>query len=282
MIFRWLLAIAPAALFACTSPVQIGGGDAGGPDGGSSSSSSGSSSGSGSGSSSGSGGSSGGSGGSSGSSSGGGTNDLTGTWDLVATSPSGGTTSGTLLLGASTFSLDIPSTGSSLAYSANGSTLTVLWTLDGTADPIDATRAAAAMNLGIIPDDVGGTWSFSSAGSAETCTATLAPSQVSGSCNAYLYGWPNPLPVPIPGVTYTAARTQQLSSVFGDLGGTWQVMDNQGGPGSCTATFQGSTFSASCNDATDAFGGTVQLTFNGTTMASGMTGNGIELSAQKQ
>ncbi len=276
MVLRWLLVIVPGAVLACSAPVTLGGGSGGGPDGGSSS---GGSSGSGSGGSSG----SSSSGGSSGSGSGGGSNDLTGTWDLLATSQGGGTTSGTLVLGASTFNLDIPSTGSSLAYSASGSVLTVLWTLDGSATSIATTRAAAAMNLGIIPEDVGGTWSFSSsAGGSDSCTVSLAASQVSGACNGYVPNWPYPLPAPLPGVHYTATRTGQLNSVFGDLGGTWQVSDGQGGPGACTVTFQGSTFSSSCNGATDALGGTVQLTFSGTTMASGTTGNGIELSAQKQ
>jgi hypothetical protein len=135
------------------------------------------------------------------------------------------------------------------------------------------------MNLGIIPLDVGGAWTFSSPDGSQQCVAGLSAAQVQGSCNSDLFNWPYPVPAPQPGVAYMAVRTQQLVSVFGDLGGTWQATDGTGGAGSCTVTFQGSTFSASCSGS---FTGTVQLTFNGTNLASGTASNGLELSAHKQ
>jgi hypothetical protein len=112
----------------------------------------------------------------------------------------------------------------------------------------------------------------------------LSPVKAQASCTSRIWGWPDPLPAPQPSTICTAVRTQQLASVFGDLGGTWRATDGSAGsPGSCEVTFQGSTFSANCDGATDSLWGTVQLTFNAAnSVASGSTGHGYELSAQKQ
>jgi hypothetical protein len=206
--------------------------------------------------------------------------DLTGTWDLFATSPAGTPSTGTLVVARDTLSLDLGTI--QLSYAAHGGTLTVTYTRDGNTSSITTQRAPAAVDLGIMPLDLGGAWTFASETSIESCSASLAPSSWTGSCAEYVAGWPGAVPRPAPHVTYTATRTQQLSSAFGDLGGVWEATDGQGGPGHCTMTVQGSTFATSCSSGTGSLTGTMQLTFSGNDTASGTTSGGAELSAHKQ
>jgi len=209
-----------------------------------------------------------------------GSSDLTGTWDLVATSPSGAPETGTMILAKDSLSLDLGTT--QLTYTATGSSLSVTWSHDGTTSSIATQRTPAALDLGIVPLDVGGTWAFSSPSRADACQADLTQPSWTGGCDVYVAGWPSALPEPVPGVHYVATRTQTLDSAFGDLGGVWTASDGRGGPGSCVVTFQGSDFSAACNGAAGSLNGTVQLTFAGTTSASGTTSHGFELSAHRQ
>ena len=206
--------------------------------------------------------------------------DLTGTWDLVSTSPSGVPRNGTLTIAREALTLDLGSL--QLAYATANGQLDVTWTANGNASNIATQRSPAALDLGIVPLDVGGSWRFASQDGTERCTALLSPASWTGSCDSPIAGWPPEPPPPTPGVTYNAIRTQQLPSVFGDLGGVWSLTDGQGGPGSCTVTFNQSGFSATCNAATEDLAGTVQVTFDGTSMASGTTSYGYELSAHKQ
>jgi hypothetical protein len=163
-----------------------------------------------------------------------------------------------------------------------GSHPSVTWSQDGGTGGIVARRTPAAMDLGIAPLGVGGDWTFTSPSNADRCVASLSPATWSGSCTDDVSGWPTEVTAPAPNVTYTAVRTQQVDSVFGDLGGVWTATDGKGGPGSCTVTFQGSAFSSVCNAAAGSLEGTVQLTFDGTSSASGTTSHGYELSAHKQ
>jgi hypothetical protein len=97
-------------------------------------------------------------------------------------------------------------------------------------------------------------------------------------------GWYSPLlglvPQPTDGDTYTATRTAQLPSDFGDLGGVWQTSDVLGGANGCTVTIQNNVFSARCSGIFQ--WGSVQATFVNNTMISGTTGSGVEFTAQKR
>jgi hypothetical protein len=206
--------------------------------------------------------------------------DLTGTWDLIATSPAGQPQSGTMILTHDTLTLDFGST--QLSIDASTASPGVTWTHDGRGGTIVTRLTPTAMSLGVVPLDVGGDWTFTSTGDAQRCVASLSPSAWSGYCDSYVYDWPSEVTEPVPGVHYTATRTQQLDSVFGDLGGTWTATDGRGGPGTCTVTFQGSSFSSTCSGGAGALDGSVSLTFDGTSSASGTTNHGYELSAHKQ
>jgi hypothetical protein len=204
---------------------------------------------------------------------------VTGSWDLLATSPGGAPTTGTLSIASNALSISIGT--DQIDYA--GATSSVSRALDGTTGVVGVARNPAALSTGILAIQASGASTFSMQGSFVDCYASLSPTSWSGSCDGYPYEWPyGAIPYPEPDVTYTATRTQQLSSVFGDLGGVWAATVGPGGPPHCTATFQGSTFSASCQDGDPWSDGSVTLTFCGVDTASGTTGDGFELSAHKQ
>jgi hypothetical protein len=206
-------------------------------------------------------------------------NDVTGIWDLVATSPGGNVTNGVLSIARNALTVSVGN--GDLDYA--GSTNTVTWTMDTTTSHLDVQRTPAPLDPGILAIDVGGTSTFSTAGApgGVTCSASLSPTSWTGSCSpGYVANWPaGAVPFPQYGVTYVATRTQALASVFGDMGGTWTARGN--GPGQCTVTFEGSSFSASCANE-EPWSASIQLTFSGTDTASGMTSDGIELAAHKR
>jgi hypothetical protein len=212
--------------------------------------------------------------------------DLTGTWDLTATSPGSAPSTGTLTI--STNSLTIAIGSDTLSYASaeqadGAATLTTTWTAPETNGPSEITtqRTPLAFDLGIIPLSLGGLWQFTGVEDpTQSCRAAASSETLSATCTGNVQ-WPDFLGSGLEGsATYSAVRMTAMDSQFGQLGGTWQVAQDQD-TGGCTVTFQGSTFSATCMDA-DVLDGMVQLTFNGTSMASGSTSNGLELSAQKQ
>jgi hypothetical protein len=206
--------------------------------------------------------------------------DLSGTWDLVGASQGGTPEMGTISIASNVFILTI--SDAVLSYTAQGDALTVTWTENKKTDTIATSRTplASSFTHGIFPLDLSGTWSFSDPMQmAHECGFNGAL----GAFNAQCAGTDEIVPTADLGKIYVANRTQTLSSVFGDFGGVWTGVVTGADPSSgCTFTFKDSTISSSCADGSDFLTGTATVTFQGTTTASGNTGNGVEYSAKKR
>jgi hypothetical protein len=160
--------------------------------------------------------------------------------------------------------LELTDSNSHLAYSRIGSVLSLSW-IDGGQNPsLYAERTAAAFDPGQLELDVGGQWRFTEAGADGWCDATLVPASASMVCQNG--------PTATPEQIFTLTRAEQRASIFGDLGGVWNI--TVGGE-TCTATLEGQTARASCSTE-----GSAEVTFSGN-MASGSTSEGIEFSGQR-
>jgi hypothetical protein len=217
--------------------------------------------------------------------------DLSGTWDLVATLPGHQPGAGVIVIGADILSIAITSTGrigfvgNKLEYTAKPTKL-VTWQL-GAATPrtIATTNTPAAFSTGILPFAAGGVWTFST--SREQCMASVAPGLVSGHCagqpgDYFASGpdWPYHIPLVVNDRTYTATHASTAASSFGDLGGVWHTQSDFGFGNLCTITVQGAMMMAQCTGVTLA--GTTVLTIGGDCVASGTTPEGVELGARRR
>jgi hypothetical protein len=233
-----------------------------------------------------------GTGGAAGGSPGGCASDLSGTWDLVATSEHGNPSPGVLVINANTLSVSVittrwwaetPSTAQLLYSAAGNKTLT--WSrTDDPIVPIEVQNTPASLDAGSIPLAVGGQWIF--AANRKRCLATIDTTSTI-SCQTVPTGalvggtWPFVIPEPRIGTTYTATRTAQLASQFGFLGGQWQARTSTSSAEACTMRVEGATVSISCNTS-NSLAGSVQLSVGSSCVASGTTTTGWELSARRR
>ena len=218
--------------------------------------------------------------------------DLSGTWDVMATRPANpsGTRAWVMTINATTFSMSDSS--GALVYT-DGATKQLTWTQFGAAfqvvTPVTVTNVPAALNTGSVPLALGGSWTFSSLSTSspaydKMCAVSVSAASVTALCQGpqqYVGGggnWPNHLPSPMNGRTYTASRISPMASQVGDLGGQWQL--SNGAEGSCTAVLQGNSVTATCTNA-QPLTGTLQLTLGSDCVASGSSG-GYELSARRR
>jgi len=104
--------------------------------------------------------------------------DLTGTWDLLATSVGGGPSSGIMILGVEGFT--VATNGGQLIYTATG-TKSATWATSGSRRTIGVQNTPASLNGGSIPVVLGGHWVLSTA--FETCTLDVAAGTIRGRCN---------------------------------------------------------------------------------------------------
>jgi len=79
--------------------------------------------------------------------------DLTGTWDLLATSFGGGPSSGIMILGVEGFT--VVTSGGQLTYTA---TKSATWATSGSRRTIGVQNTPASLNSGNIPVVLGGHW----------------------------------------------------------------------------------------------------------------------------
>jgi hypothetical protein len=214
--------------------------------------------------------------------------DLSGTWDLFATSVGSGIVKGTLVISADGFSLT--SNGAELTYKTNAPTAT--WKYDSyysgpSTRVISVQRTPAPANTGSVPIAIAGQWILQS--NTETCVLDVGPDTLSGKCTGPLddedvpaSDWPSTvLPSPRNRVTYSASRTGALASQFGDFGGTWAAQSSSGSGESCNVRLEGSGVSTSCH-ASNMFNGAMHLTVGADCVASGVTPSGMEVSARRR
>jgi hypothetical protein len=209
--------------------------------------------------------------------------DLTGTWDLLATSIGGGPASGTMILGVDGFT--VTTDGGQLTYYATG-TKSAKWATTGSGRAIGVQNTPASLSSGSIPVALGGHWVLST--TFETCTLDVAASSIKGTCNGRpgdfsVAGddWPYTIPNLENGITYSVTRTGTATSQFGDLGGAWTANSSTDSGQHCTITLAGNTMTANCQTHTE-FSGITHLTIGSDCVASGTTPGGLELSARKR
>ena len=216
--------------------------------------------------------------------------DLSGTWDLFASSLGTGIVRGTLVVSKDGFSLTTSS--SQLTYDAQGPSAT--WKHSDYYNEFPTTRlisvqnTPAAANTGSFPVVIGGHWVLQS--NRETCTLDVAADKVTGNCtvngsddhNVGGDDWPwDVLPSPENGLHYTVLRTDALASQFGDFGGNWTARSDSGSPQNCKIKFESNTATTSCN-ANNNFNGDLHLTIGTDCVASGVTPSGSEVSARRR
>ncbi len=198
--------------------------------------------------------------------------DITGTWDVMGSvSAEGRSVTGTLTIGPDIFSLELGSVG--VRYSPDFSPVLQIRPGNGQVKNYEVTHEAGTeLDLGVIPLRIGGSWDAVEMGYGEECRA-YTERGIFGACQpregAGLYGG------------FSATPVDSVSSIFGKLGGTWNVQNFWGMTGGCTAILRDTTFIARCVGTGE--GGDGQITF---TMQDGFgTGSsdeGLEVSAVRR
>jgi hypothetical protein len=214
--------------------------------------------------------------------------DLSGTWDLFASSTGTGIVRGTLVVSKDGFSFTAGST--QLTYTGAG-TQSATWKYSGYYGPttrlISVQNTAAAVDSGSLPLALGGQWTLAS--NSETCVLNVTPSQVTGKCTGragdYNVGgddWPFELmDSPENRVSYTTSRSATATSQFGELGGTWSAHSDTGSGQGCTFKLENNTATSTCR-ASNSFNGNLHLTIGADCVASGVTPSGAEVSARRR
>ncbi len=132
------------------------------------------------------------------------------------------------------------------------------------------------MDFGVIPFALSGRWYLSNdPDTGRSCESVLNPTTLKAHCNeVFPPSWIGPMT----DGWLDGMKTSELVSVFGQLGGEWQLDFLDGG--SCVARFEHTTMGITCTG-TGRLDGTSAITFNGDT-ASGYTARGVEFSAVRQ
>ena len=211
-------------------------------------------------------------------------NDLTGTWDLYASSLTSGSVNGVLVVSSAGF--DVTTSGGHLVYTAQGSK-SATWTTSAGTRPIAVQNNPVDVYGGSIPLAFGGHWMLTSGG--ETCTLDVASGSVAGTCQGPAghrtvagVDWPYAtVPTPENGLHYLVSRTSTLASQFGDYGGVWTAGSDTGSGQGCSITLQGNTITTNCHASND-FNGVMHLTIGSDCVASGTTPSGLEVSARRR
>jgi hypothetical protein len=203
------------------------------------------------------------------------TTSLAGRWLITGPAGSGPQDMATLDWSDSSFSFSYADTTVMMSRMADA--LTVHWTEQGGNQAVVQATHSGGVHVGALPFNPTGDWIFTSANPSDhpRCMASFTSDTLTNSCSGV-----SDLPAlglyPFDG-TVTAHRTQTGASIFGDLGGTWNV--SIGTAGQCVVTLAGSMFQATCTNAGLLTGGAT-ATITGD-IASGTIG-GWEFSAQRQ
>jgi hypothetical protein len=221
------------------------------------------------------------SGGSSGGSSGTGANSLVGTWDLITS----GTLMTTITIGQDSLMVSAPSFNLTATRTGNALAFTDEQTLGAPANDVvlTGTQTAASFSAGIIPFNLGGSWTMQivhGGSTVETCMLTVGSSEIDGSCHKITEGFD---------FSFTTTKMAPAASSFGDFGGTWLNTwiwpGDSGGSFPCSIVFSGSSITT----CTVPDGGVnespikgITFTYDGTNMASGVAQGWTEFSATRR
>jgi hypothetical protein len=205
-------------------------------------------------------------------------NSTTGIWDLIGSVKTTGTlVKGTLEIAPEKLVLVID--GTTLSYQAGPpASLTFVRPFASQNKSYVVTRTPSYVPLGLIPLDLGGSWSFTDPVGGGSCTAALSANGFSGSCSNVTGA---PLALPSLNASLTANRGAPAASDFGELGGSWTAQSNGGGEGHCSASFAINEFTASCSATGTPLDGTLSFTL-GAGIGSGSSNYGLEISAVRR
>ncbi|MGO9837608.1 MAG: hypothetical protein ACLP1X_25750 [Polyangiaceae bacterium] len=212
---------------------------------------------------------------------------LVGTWNLTTTEMGGGAgVLTTVTIGQDSLSITSPSftltatrTGNVLAFTDNAPP-----NFPASAAVLTATQTAANFNAGILPFDLGGSWTMQAGpkgGSATvTCTLTVSATEIDGACQ-------NVSPAG-PWFNFTTRKTSPTASSLGDFGGTWTNAwtwaGTMGGTYPCALEFTGNSITTCDGGATD-FNGSplagITFTYDGANTVSGAAQGWAEYSATR-
>jgi hypothetical protein len=195
-----------------------------------------------------------------------------GTWDVVASGGNSGQGSAVITVDASSFV--VQSSGRTLAFQTNGTTMTLQWTDTGAnrQSPIAVTHSGASLDMGLVPLALGGQWTFNGQGS-ESCSSSLTATAFNATCSQVRSTPFGRLEGSVVGI-----RQQKATSVFGELGGVWRLTSS--GSGTVDVTISGNVFTAVVNGDAGPVGksgwATVKVCKGA---AAGKTSSGLELAA---
>jgi hypothetical protein len=166
---------------------------------------------------------------------------LIGTWDLTTTPSGSGSTQSVVSVGQD--QITITSSGFNFTMSRSSN---VLEGSDVTGNTIDvnSTQSAAAFDTGIIPFNLGGSWSIQGGMAGNNanvvCSLQMAANQITATCSDSADSQ-DPF-----NFTFTQTPTQQQASSFGALGGTWSntwTWGQDAGTYECALDFSGQSIS---------------------------------------
>jgi len=204
----------------------------------------------------------------------GGDNNVTaiaGTWDIIDSQDGTKQGASVLTIDASTFSFTRNVT--TLSLTVSGDTLTLSYTDKTKTTPINASRTANPVDIGVIPLALGGDWTFASQTDAEQCTASFGAAGFNATCNHV-----NGTPAGTLDGTMVGQRVATAPSVFGQLGGDWTF---QSGSGAANVSFKGNLFTATTTKLGRIPSGTMAVRVC-TGTVSGVTPQGFEIAGVKQ
>jgi hypothetical protein len=218
----------------------------------------------------------------------GGARPLTGTWDVATTSMgSTGATTTTVTVGQD--SLTITSPDFSLTATRTGNTLAFTDKQSPGAPSNDvtltATQTTATFDAGIVPFDLGGSWTMDIAPAGRskvmTCTLMVSATEIDGACQKVTSDGFD--------FSFTSKKTSSAASAFGDFGGMWtNVWTDPSAPSassSCTLSFMGNSINtcsgeAAMNGASPLSG--ITFTYDGVNTVSGAAQGWAEYSATRR
>jgi len=216
---------------------------------------------------------------------------LIGTWDLALTQMvQAGDALTTITIGQD--SLTVASPDFTLTATRTGSTLTFNDNEEpppytGVSAALTATQTAGTFDAGILPFDLGGSWTMQivpgGGSTVMTCTLTVSASEIDGACQ---HVTPDGFDF-----TFTTTKMAPAASSLGDFGGmwlnTWVWPGDAGGSFPCMLTFAGNTITT-CPSTVMNGGITgspitgISFTYDGANQVSGAAAGWSEYSATRQ
>jgi hypothetical protein len=208
--------------------------------------------------------------------------DISGIWDLTGSVGEGGdSVTGTLAINRDVFWLELAGYSRGwgnvfIDYSKAepqslraGTTKSNLYSVTRE-QPID-------LSLGVIPSDTGGEWTMGESFGYTDCRAMVTADSIRGACGGPwgtrdAFGRDR---------SFGAQRVGSARSIFGEIGGTWNVGLGEGQGGGCTAVLRDTTFTASCSGTSSARDGRLTFTLR-EGHGSGSSEEGLEISALRR